>query len=128
MAKYWARIVMGLIFVFATISSPLHAQAMPVKSHDMAAAHMDHMSEACAKAMAAQAAKAKPHKPAPADHSGGCCSNGCNCPLSHCPTTPPLLAAEIAAPLHAGTTIAPDREGRTLVSLHGDTLIRPPRA
>jgi len=135
MANYWARIAMGLIFVFATISSPVRAEAVPLKSHDapvathaVAFVHMDGMGDACAKAMTAQPGRGKSHKPVPADHSGGCCSNGCNCPLSHCPATPSLLAAEIAAPLGAGTAVLGEREGERLVSFHADTLIRPPRA
>jgi hypothetical protein len=129
MANVWARILMGLIFVFATLSSPVHAQSAPMKAHETPAVmHVEGMSDACAKAMAADAAKAKPHKSAPADHSSGCCSNGCNCPLSHCPATPSLLAAVITAPFHAGSAILVDRESQTLVSFHTDALIRPPRA
>jgi hypothetical protein len=120
---------MGLIFVFATISSPVHAQAAPGKTHETPAVmHMDGMSDACAKAMAADTARAKPHKSAPAEHSGGCCSNGCNCPLSHCPATPSMLAAATPAPFHAGSAMLGDRGSQTLVSFHADTLIRPPKA
>jgi hypothetical protein len=128
MAKLWARIVMGLIFVFATISSPLHAQAAsPAEAHTPVAASMDGMSAACAKAMAAEAGKTKMHKPAPG-HAGGCCASGCNCPLSHCPATPPALAAALPAPAYDGAAVLAERTSATLVSVHADTLIRPPRA
>ncbi|MGN6209432.1 hypothetical protein [Asticcacaulis sp.] len=129
MAKLWTRIVMALIFVFVTVSSPLHAQAMPAHPVKAAATMaMDGMSEDCAKAMAAQSAKAMTEKHRSSGHSGGCCADGCNCPLSHCPATPPMLAAVIAAPLHVDSTIVGDHEGQTLVSFHADTLIRPPKA
>lgn len=127
MAKHWARIVMGLIFVFATISSPLHAKAMPAALHGvsapaapMASMPMAGMGDACA--------KTKSHKPATADPSGGCCSSGCNCPLSHCPATPPILAAMVSAPFFDGTPIGADPVSQTPVSFHTETLIRPPRA
>jgi len=88
---------------------------------------MDGMSADCAKAMAAEAETAKTHKPAP-DRAGGCCTSGCNCPLSHCPATPPALAVALPAPAYDGATVLADRAGPTLVSIHEDTLIRPPRA
>ncbi len=128
MAKHWARILTALIFVFATISAPLHANATSTPTPAPAAMHMDGqyiegMSDACAKAMGMQA-----HKPVKADHSGGCCANGCNCPLSHCPATPPELwlagfgirRVEPAAGLPAKT--------QTLRSYLVETLKRPPRA
>jgi hypothetical protein len=126
MAKHWARILMGLIFVFATISAPVRIQAAPAAAHSIAMP-MDGMSEACAKAMTIQAAKAKPHEPGAADRSGGCCANGCNCPLSHCPATPPPPAAGALAPLYDGVAVPAAPAGRTLVSFHTETLIRPPR-
>ena len=135
MAKHWARIVMGLIFVFVTISSPLHAQAMPAMSHDVPAAapsmalmHMDGMSDACAKAMMAQANAVKSNKPVKTDHSGGCCSNGCNCPLSHCPATPPALAVASLAMPRIEPAMAISVETQTLRSYLVETLKRPPRA
>ena len=135
MAKHWARILMGLIFVFTTISSPLHAKAMSATSHPVPGADrppvsmsMAGMGDACAKAMMVEAAKAKPRKPATTDPSCGCCANGCNCPLSHCPATPPLSAAMVPAPVFDGITVEADPVSRTPVSFHTETLIRPPRA
>ena len=123
-AHVWARIVMGLIFVLVTVSSPVHAHAMPAKAH-MTVPAMDGMDEACARAMHHLDARAKPH--APADHAG-CSVDGCNCPLSHCPATPSLLAAEITLPPHAGSTVLADGDSQGSASVHTDTLIRPPRA
>jgi hypothetical protein len=132
---------MALIFVFATISSPLHAQAMTGMSHAAPAqaaakasmqvdGQMDGMSEECAKAMAAQAAKAdtaKTQKHGSMDHSGGCCSDGCNCPLSHCPATPPMLAAFVSIGLGNRDQIAAGFTQQSVKSYLADTLKRPPR-
>jgi len=142
MAKLWARMVMGLIFVFVTISSPLHAQAMPMAemtaptaSEPAATEHqmvMAGMSEDCAKAMAADMAadthaKSKPAN-APMGHGNGCCSDGCSCPLSHCPATPPMLAFESLALLHVEQASSRAADTQTLRSYLADTLKRPPRA
>ena len=123
---------MAMIFVFVTISSPMHARAMPMH-HDAASTpaasmNMEGMSEDCAKAMMAEAAKAKPQKPQSQGHSGGCCSDGCNCPLSHCPATPPLLASAISVEFHVEPSIRPAYAEQWLKSYLADTLKRPPRA
>jgi len=123
MAKHWARIVMGLIFVFATISAPLHVRAAPVASMPM-----DGMSTACAKAMAAGTTKAKPSKQGAADPAGGCCADGCNCPLSHCPATPALPASGFSTPVHDGAAVRAEAAPRAIASFHTETLIRPPKA
>jgi hypothetical protein len=141
MAKLWARMVMGLIFVFVTISSPLHAQAMPMTGMPVHAAStpataqqmvMAGMSEDCAKAMAAEVAandhaKFKPAK-APAGHGKDCCSDGCTCPLSHCPATPPALGFEsfVLLPVEETSSLVADTQ--TLRSYLADTLRRPPKA
>jgi len=129
MARLWTRIVMGLIFVFATISAPVHAQTMPGREPAAAVMSMaiDGMSAECAKAMAADAAKAKPHKTTP-NHAAGCCTDGCSCPLSHCPATPPMLASGVPAPFYDGGAVLIARVSAVLASVHTDTLIRPPRA
>ncbi len=130
MARFWARILMGLIFVFATISSPLHAQVMPSLEHAAPGAistSTDGMSAECAKAMAADAARAKPHKSMP-DHAGGCCTDGCSCPLSHCPATPPMPAEAVPAPVHDGALVLAPPVSAVLASVHTDAPIRPPRA
>lgn len=142
MAKLWARMVMGLIFVFVTISSPLHAQAMPMAemtaptaSEPAATEHqmvMAGMSEDCAKAMAADMAadthaKSKPAN-APMGHGNGCCSYGCNCPLSHCSATPPALAFDTFALPHVEAAVGLTSDTQTLRSFLADTLKRPPKA
>ncbi len=138
MARLWARMLMGLIFVFVTISSPLHAQAMPTADMTTHATVtpaateqqmvMAGMSEDCAKAMAAAEthAKSKPAK-APMGHGKGCCSDGCNCPLSHCPATPPALALESFAVPHVESASTGAAESQTLRSYLADTLTRPPK-
>lgn len=146
MLKLWTRLVVGLIFVFVTISAPMHAAAMGVMHEakadtasmtKAAMPDMTGMSDACAKAMAAQMAaqmaaenahhKAKPAK-APNGHAKGCCSEGCNCPLSHCPATAPMLALAGFAILHVEAATSSSSETQTLRSYLADTLKRPPRA
>ncbi|CAM3168397.1 hypothetical protein [Asticcacaulis taihuensis] len=140
MLKLWTRLIVGLIFVFVTISAPMHAAAMGVM-HEAASAstapaampEMSGMSDACAKAMAAQMsaetsdAKAKPSK-APKGHANGCCSEGCNCPLSHCPATAPILALAEYTILHVEPMTGIGTETQTLRSYLVETLKRPPRA
>lgn len=133
MARLWTRIVMAMIFVFVTISSPLHAQATPMHEHaaKQPAAQsmlMAGMSDACVKAMMAGAAKAKPHKSGMDGHSGGCCADGCNCPLSHCPATPPILAGGMPVEFHGEHAVVPADAQPSIKSYLADTLKRPPRA
>ncbi len=133
MTKVWTRLLMGLVFVFVTITSPLHAQAMAVHARQTveanAEASMPGMSEACAKTMAAQAAKDAPAKSRPAGHMGsGCCSNGCSCPLIHCPATPSLLTYILPAVFQMETSTLSGQSTQALPSYLADTLKRPPRA
>lgn len=133
MTKVWTRLLMGLVFVFVTITSPLHVQAMAANAHQTvqaaAEASMPGMSAECAKAMAAQAARDAPSKSKPAGHmSGGCCSNGCSCPLSHCPATPSLLTYLLPAVFHMEATVLNGQSAQALPSYLADTLKRPPRA
>lgn len=132
MTKVWTRLLMGLVFVFVTITSPLHAQAMAVKAHQSAQtateASMPGMSAECAKAMAAQASKDKPSKNTAGHMGGGCCSNGCSCPLSHCPATPSLLTYLLPAVFHIKTSSLDGQSVQALPSYLADTLKRPPRA
>jgi hypothetical protein len=133
MTKVWTRLLMGLVFVFVTITSPLHAQAMAANTqqHAQPAAEvsMPGMSAECAKAMAAQTAKDSPSKSKPAGHmGGGCCSNGCSCPLSHCPATPSLLTDLIPAIFHMEELVVDRQSAYALPSYLADTLKRPPRA
>lgn len=133
MTKVWTRLLMGLVFVFVTITSPLHALSMTANAHQTAQitseASMPGMSTECAKAMAAQAAKDAPAKSKQAGHmGGGCCSNGCNCPLSHCPATPSLLTYLLPAVFHIETSSLDGQSAQALPSYLADTLKRPPRA
>ena len=134
MAKVWTRIVLALIFVFATISSPFHARAhvqahiQTVSVDQPVAAHgaMPGMSDDCAKAMSAAAQKAKPAQKAP-DHSGGCCANGCNCPLSHCPATLAVIGSDIVALPPVSTSARTEMSDLALASNPSGKLKRPPR-
>jgi hypothetical protein len=131
MTKVWTRLLMGLVFVFATITSPLHAQAMErhsQRTQATAEASMPGMSAECAKAMAAQAAKDSPSKKAPGHMGGGCCSNGCSCPLSHCPATPSLLVYNLPAVFNMETSSMAGQRAQALPSYLADTLKRPPKA
>ncbi|MDI7774772.1 hypothetical protein [Asticcacaulis sp. EMRT-3] len=123
---------MGLVFVFVTITSPLHATAMSLgQAHVPGAAQaasMPGMSAECAKAMAAQAAKDSPSKKAAGHMGGGCCSNGCSCPLSHCPATPSLLTYLLPAVFQMETSSLDGQSAQALPSYLADTLKRPPRA
>jgi hypothetical protein len=127
MAKVLTRLLMGLIFVFVTISSPLHAHAMTQPpATEVAAHHMDMsaMDEACAKAMAAAAAEdAMAH-----DEGGDCCDVGCKCPLSHCPATPVALFSEAFTLVFHGRAVTPEPTQDILPASLADTLKRPPRA
>ncbi len=138
MLKLWTRLMVGLIFVFVTISAPMHAAAMSVGPEDKVSTagsaqsvmpEMAGMSDACAKAMAAEHAhdKAKPAK-APTGHGKGCCAEGCNCPLSHCPATAPVLAPVGFAILHIEAANTGASKTQILRSYLADTLKRPPRA
>lgn len=133
MTKVWTRLLMGLVFVFVTITSPLHAHAMATNAHQTvqaaAEASMPGMSAECAKAMAGQAAKGSPTKSKSAGHMGGaCCSNGCSCPLSHCPATPSLLTYLIQGVFHTEESVLDRQSAHALPSYLADTLKRPPRA
>jgi hypothetical protein len=132
MTKVWARLLMGLVFVFVTITSPLHAQAMSMKADARlqvaVEASMPGMSAECAKAMAAQSAKDTPAKKQSGHMGGGCCSNGCSCPLSHCPATPSLLTNVVPYVFHAEKSALGTLPAQALPSYLADTLKRPPRA
>lgn len=134
MTKVWTRLLMGLVFVFVTMTSPLHAQASVAGQdrHPQAAAEamaMPGMDTACAKAMMAQTAKDKVSKNKSAGQvTGGCCSNGCACPLSHCPATPSLLTYILPVVFHREVSSMFGRSEPALPSYLADTLKRPPRA
>lgn len=132
MTKAWTRWLMGLVFVFATITAPLHAQAMTAHSgHNgsaMAQVSAAAMSADCAKAMKAQTARDISAKKASNPMDGGCCSYGCNCPLSHCPATPSALAAVLPVLFPMQTSAVEWLMARALPSRLADTQKRPPRA
>jgi hypothetical protein len=47
--------------------------------------------------------------------------------LSHCPATPPILAAELAIQFHVAGATASPRADSSVPSYLSDTLKRPPR-
>lgn len=134
MAKVWTRLLMGLVFVFVTMTSPLHAQASA--GHDRSpqataeTTAMPGMDAACTKAMTVQAAKDKVSQTKKAvGHMGdNCCSDGCNCPLSHCPATPALLTFGLPTVFHREASSIFGGSDPALPSYLADTLKRPPRA
>jgi hypothetical protein len=131
MAKVLTRLLMGMIFVFVTISSPLHAHAMTQGPASEAATRdmdMSAMDEDCAKAMAAAAQAAEEAKTHDGGHKGDCCDVGCKCPLSHCPATLPGLVADFSDLVSHGKAIIAAPEESILPDYLDDTLKRPPRA
>lgn len=130
MTKVWTQLLMGLVFVFVTMTSPLHAQTSVMEhDHHLRATAMSGMDAACAKAMKAQIAKDKASKTQQGRHmADGCCSNGCACPLSHCPATPALLTYSFPAVFHRVVSSIFDRSEPAPPSYLADTLKRPPRA
>lgn len=131
MAKVLTRLLMGMIFVFVTISSPLHAHAMTQGPASEAATHdmdLSAMDEDCAKAMAASAQAAEEAKTHDGGHKGDCCDVGCKCPLSHCPATLLGLVADVSELIFHGKVITPQPEEDILPAYLSDTLKRPPRA
>lgn len=132
MAKVLTRLLMGLIFVFVTISSPLHANAMstepPVSEGAAHVMDMSGMDEDCAKAMAAADA-AKDMKAHDTSQKGGdCCDVGCKCPLSHCPATPVALFSDAFELIFHGQAVTSEPAQDILPAYLADTLKRPPRA
>ncbi len=89
---------------------------------------MSGMSAECAKAMSAQAAKDSPSKKQTGHTGGGCCANGCSCPLSHCPATPSLVTYVLPYVFHAEKSVLDGQSAQALPSYLADTLKRPPRA
>jgi hypothetical protein len=137
MAKVLTRLLMGLIFVFVTISSPMHAHAMPTEpaiadATDAAAAtpdmEMSAMDEDCAKAMAAAAAAEDVKTHDTGSKGSDCCDVGCKCPLSHCPATPVALFSDGFELVYHGRVATSEPAQDILPSYLADTLKRPPRA
>lgn len=130
MAKVLTRLLMGMIFVFVTISSPLHAHAMvPAPSSEATTHEMDMsaMDEDCAKAMAKAAAATEDVQTRNGGHKGDCCDVGCKCPLSHCPATATALQTDVFELVIHGKAVAPAPEETILPAYLADTLKRPPR-
>ncbi|WP_157138882.1 hypothetical protein [Asticcacaulis biprosthecium] len=133
MTQFLTRLIVGAIFVFMTVSSPLHAHVMPSQGtvaavETMAAMDANGMDEACAKAMAEAVA---------ADHSGdkhheekssACCDTGCSCPLSHCANMAACVSCGSFSLIEHGERLVPEGSSQDLPSYLSDTLKRPPRA
>jgi hypothetical protein len=133
MTRFLTRLIVAAIFVFMTISSPLHAHVMPSQgavaaAETMAAIDTSGMDEACAKAMAEAAA---------ADHSsdkhneksrGACCDVGCNCPVSHCASIAACISSGSLSLIQHGESMIPEGSSQDLPSYLSYTLKRPPRA
>eukprot|EP01042_Synura_sphagnicola_P033725 gene33725-43288_t len=117
MVKLWTRLLMGLVFVFVTISSPLHARTIHPEMTAHTFAISSTMDADCARAMAAQhtapqfKSLAKSLAKSPAQTDGGCCTDGCNCPLSHCPATEAVIveALPVVFAAHASPIPIADR-------------------
>ncbi|ESQ75798.1 hypothetical protein [Asticcacaulis sp. AC402] len=133
MTQFFTRLIVAAIFVFMTVSSPLHAHVLPSQgrvaaAETIAALETGGMDEACAKAMAEAAA---------ADHSGdkhhegkssACCDNGCNCPVSHCANMAASISCGSFSLIEHGERLVPEGSSQDLPSYLSDTLKRPPRA
>jgi hypothetical protein len=129
MAQFLTRLMVGAIFVFVTISSPLHAHVMPSQGAFTAAettAAMDKsgMDEACAKAMAeADHSGDKHHK----KDGGTCCDTGCNCPVSHCTSMAACISSGSLSLIQRDVRLILVGMTQNLPSYLSYTLKRPPR-
>lgn len=132
MTTFITRLLMGLVFVFTTMSTPLYASVMPGHmNHGLTPASVtvdtDGMDEECAKAMASAAQEDADSKQR--NNTGGeCCEVGCKCPQSHQSNSALGVISNGFELFVSGDKIVPEGKDDVLPSYLSGILKRPPRA